>query len=95
MLPCADTATVYVQKNSTYIMRKPELSGYTLAGKSQTQDALKVTEAETDITYNYQLKSEQQEAKPKMTPAIIKFLDFVRSTLFSTTFLTPIAEIIP
>ena len=31
----------------------------------------------------------------KITAAIIKFLDFVRSTLFSTTFLTPIAEIIP
>ena len=31
----------------------------------------------------------------KITPAIIRFLDFVRSTLFSTTFLTPIAEIIP
>lgn len=31
----------------------------------------------------------------KITPAIIRFLDFVKSTWFSTTFLTPIAEIIP
>ena len=31
----------------------------------------------------------------RITAAIIRFLDFVKSTLFSTTFLTPIAEIIP
>ena len=31
----------------------------------------------------------------KMTPAMIRFLDLVRSTLFSTTLRTPIAEIIP
>ena len=37
--------------------------------------------------------------KPKphtsITAAIIRFRDFVKSTLFSTIFLTPIAEIIP
>lgn len=70
LLPCADTATVYVPKNSTYILRNPELSGYTLAGNSLNQDALKVTEAETDITYYYQVKSDQPEATPTMTPAI-------------------------
>ena len=31
----------------------------------------------------------------KMTPAMIRFLDLVRSTLFSTTLRTPMAEIIP
>ena len=70
LLPCADTATVYVPKNSTYILRNPELSGYTLAGNSLNQDELKVTEAETDITYYYQVKSDQPEATPTMTPAI-------------------------
>ena len=30
-----------------------------------------------------------------ITAAITRFLDFVKSTRFSTTFLTPIAEIIP
>lgn len=70
LLPCADTATVYVPKNSTYILRNPELSGYTLAGNSLNQDALKVTEADTDITYYYQVKFDQPEATPTMTPAI-------------------------
>ena len=70
LLPCADTATVYVPKNSTYILRNPELSGYILAGNSLNQDELKVTEAETDITYYYQVKSDQPEATPTMTPAI-------------------------
>jgi hypothetical protein len=31
----------------------------------------------------------------KITPAMMRFLDFVKSTWFSTTFRTPIAEIIP
>ena len=70
LLPCADTATVYVPKNSTYILRNPELSGYTLAGNSLNQDALKVTEEDTDITYYYQVKSDQPEATPTMTPTI-------------------------
>ena len=61
LLPCADTATVYVPKNSTYILRNPELSGYILAGNSLNQDELKVTEADTDITYYYQLKSDQTD----------------------------------
>ena len=30
-----------------------------------------------------------------ITAAMIRFLDFVKSTWFSTTFLTPMAEIIP
>ena len=34
-------------------------------------------------------------AQTKMIPAIIKLRLFVKSTLFSTTFLIPIAEIIP
>lgn len=70
LLPCVDTATVYVPKNSTYILRNPELSGYILAGNSLNQDELKVTEADTDITYYYQVKSDQPEATPTMTPAI-------------------------
>lgn len=70
LLPCADTATVYVPKNSTYILRNPELSGYTLAGNSLNQDELKVTEADTDITYYYQVKSDQPEATPTLTPTI-------------------------
>ena len=39
--------------------------------------------------------SEKPRPHTKITPAIIRLRDFVRSTLFSTTFLTPIAEIIP
>ena len=70
MLPCADTATVYVPKNSTYILRNPELSGYILAGNSLNQDELKVTEADTDITYYYQVKSDQPEETPTMTPTV-------------------------
>jgi len=70
LLPCADTATVYVPKNSTYILRNPELSGYILAGNSLNQDELKVTEADTDITYYYQVKSDQPEETPTMTPTV-------------------------
>lgn len=65
-----DTATVYVPKNSTYILRNPELSGYILAGNSLNQDELKVTEADTDITYYYQVKSDQPEETPTMTPTV-------------------------
>ena len=38
-----------------------------------------------------------KEPRPhtKITPAMIRFLDLVRSTLFSTTLRTPMAEIIP
>ena len=39
--------------------------------------------------------SEKPRPHTKITPAIIRLRYFVRSTLFSTTFLTPIAEIIP
>ena len=70
LLPCADTATVYVPKNSTYILRNPELSGYILAGNSLNQDELKVTEADTNITYYYQVKSDQPEETPTMTPTV-------------------------
>ena len=70
LLPCADTATVYVPKNSTYTLRNPELSGYILAGNSLNQDELKVTEADTDITYYYQVKSDQSEETPTMTPTV-------------------------
>ena len=70
LLPCADTATVYVPKNSTYTQRNPELSGYILAGNSLNQDELKVTEADTDITYYYQVKSDQPEETPTMTPTV-------------------------
>ena len=70
LLPCVDTATVYVPKNSTYILRNPELSGYILAGNSLNQDELKVTEADTDITYYYQVKSDQPEETPTMTPTV-------------------------
>ena len=70
LLPCADTATVYVPKNSTYTLRNPELSGYILAGNSLNQDELKVTEADTDITYYYQVKSDQPEETPTMTPTV-------------------------
>ena len=39
--------------------------------------------------------SENPSPHTNITPAIIRFLDYVRSTWFSTTFLTPIADIIP
>ena len=38
---------------------------------------------------------EKPSPHTNITPAIIRLRDFVRSTLFSTTFLTPIADIIP
>ena len=38
---------------------------------------------------------EKPSPQTKITPAIIRFLERVRSTLFSTTFRTPMAEIIP
>ena len=51
-------------------LRNPELSGYILAGNSLNQDELKVTEADTDITYYYQVKSDQPEETPTMTPTV-------------------------
>ena len=39
--------------------------------------------------------SENPSPHTNITPAIIRLRDLVRSTLFSTTFLTPIADIIP
>ena len=59
-----------IPKNSTYILRNPELSGYILAGNSLNQDELKVTEADTNITYYYQVKSDQPEETPTMTPTV-------------------------
>ena len=38
---------------------------------------------------------EKPRPHTRITAAMIRFLDFVKSTLFSTMFLTPIAEIIP
>lgn len=46
------------------------MSGYILAGNSLNQDELKVTEADTDITYYYQVKSDQPEETPTMTPTV-------------------------
>lgn len=41
-----------------------------MAGNSLNQDELKVTEADTDITYYYQVKSDQPEETPTMTPTV-------------------------
>lgn len=38
---------------------------------------------------------EKPRPQTRMTAAMIRFLDFVKSTWFSTIFLTPMAEIIP
>ncbi|MDO4364076.1 MAG: M64 family metallopeptidase, partial [Clostridia bacterium] len=56
-IPNTATATVYVPINSTYTLRNPEISGYTLVGNSVGGNSVKITEANTDITYYYRDKN--------------------------------------
>ena len=50
----------------------------------------------TDVPNTVKVKpSLKPKPDTKITAAIIRLRDFERSTLFSTMFLTPIAEIIP
>ena len=60
VIPDAATAMVYVPANTTYVLRKPDLSDYTYVGNSVNQDRITVTEAETDVTYYYQKKKDSQ-----------------------------------
>ena len=53
-IPDTTPAIVYVPEDSTYILRKPELSGYTCVGSSIDQEQIKITEDGTDITYYYE-----------------------------------------
>ena len=55
-------------------------------------NAVSVIDVPATVKVNPSLNPSQHT---KITPVIIRFLDFVRSTLFSTTLRTPIAEIIP
>ena len=73
VIPDAATAMVYVPANTTYVLRKPDLSDYTYVGNSVNQDRITVTEAETDVTYYYQKKKDSQVTpgeNPTVSPTI-------------------------
>ncbi len=73
VIPDAATAMVYVPANTTYVLRKPDLSNYTYVGNSVNQDRITVTEAETDVTYYYQKKKDSQVTpgeNPTVSPTI-------------------------
>ena len=53
-MPDVAPATVYVPKNSAYILRNPGLYGYTYVGNSENQGQINVTEDSQEITYYYQ-----------------------------------------
>ena len=68
-IPEVAPAIVYVPANTTYVLRKPELSDYTYIGNSVCQDEIKVSEADTEITYYYQTKKDSQ-ITPDNTPVV-------------------------
>lgn len=73
VIPDAATAMAYVPANTTYVLRKPDLSDYTYVGNSVNQDRITVTEAETDVTYYYQKKKDSQVTpgeNPTVSPTI-------------------------
>ena len=79
----AATAMVYVPANTTYVLRKPDLSDYTYVGNSVNQDRITVTEAETDVTYYYQKKKDSQVTpgeNPTVSPTIAPSASTVPTT---------------
>ena len=79
----AATAMVYVPANTTYVLRKPDLSDYTYVGNSVNQDRITVTEAETDVTYYYQKKKDSQvtpSENPTVSPTIAPSASTVPTT---------------
>ena len=82
-IPDAATAMVYVPANTTYVLRKPDLSDYTYVGNSVNQDRITVTEAETDVTYYYQKKKDSQVTpgeNPTVSPTIAPSASTVPTT---------------
>ena len=83
VIPDAATAMVYVPANTTYVLRKPDLSDYTYVGNSVNQDQITVTEAETDVTYYYQKKKDSQVTpgeNPTVSPTIAPSASTVPTT---------------
>ena len=83
VIPDAATAMVYVPANTTYVLRKPDLSDYTYVGNSVNQDRITVTEAETDVTYYYQKKKDSQvtpSENPTVSPTIAPSASTVPTT---------------
>jgi len=83
VIPDAATAMVYVPANTTYVLRKPDLSDYTYVGNSVNQDRITVTEAETDVTYYYQKKKDSQVTpgeNPTVSPTIAPSASTVPTT---------------
>ena len=83
VIPDAATAMVYVPANTTYVLRKPDLSDYTYVGNSVNQDRITVTEAETDVTYYYQKKKDSQITpgeNPTVSPTIAPSTSTVPTT---------------
>ena len=83
VIPDAATAMVYVPANTTYVLRKPDLSDYTYVGNSVNQDRITVTEAETDVTYYYQKKKDSQVTpgeNPTVSPTIVPSASTVPAT---------------
>lgn len=67
-IPEAETTTVYVPANSTYILRNPQLSGYSYIGNDSDGNVVNVAGESVDVTYYYQVAAEVVET-PKPTPA--------------------------
>ncbi len=84
VIPDAATAMVYVPANTTYVLRKPDLSDYTYVGNSVDQDRITVTEAETDVTYYYQKKKDSQ-VTPSENPAVSPTIAPSTSTVPTTS----------
>ena len=83
VIPDAATAMVYVPANTTYVLRKPDLSDYTYVGNSVNQARITVTEAETDVTYYYQKKKDSQITpgeNPTVSPTIAPSASTVPTT---------------
>ena len=66
-IPHTETTKVYVPENTTYTLRKPQLSGYIYIGNNSDGDRVNVTEESVDVTYYYQEETGSVET-PKPTP---------------------------
>lgn len=67
-----EETVVHVPKDSTYTLRKPNLSGYSYVGNDQEAEAITVSQASIDVTYYYEVdkKSEEiPEPAPEQTPS--------------------------
>ena len=94
VIPDAATAMVYVPANTTYVLRKPDLSDYTYVGNSVNQDRITVTEAETDVTYYYQKKKDSQ-VTPGENPTVSPTIAPSASTVPTTSPMVTPGETVP